>query len=274
MYRKRKQTTRLSKEEKEKLFLLRLTEKANCLLHDWKNMVYSKDESIQKCGMTGSFRADNLLISVHLKTTCPIFEEAQEEGWLLVDEIVMPSGICMLDLKVVPRGSVRVPRRTPKPVPKIIKDLDDAVEQLDKVMDLCIAQEKERQAKKKEKAPQLTEVMKKWTAKEKESEEEEKKEKPDISTKEREEEEKLVEADMEEEEEEEPNPFKGMRQAALRAECKRRKISQRGTNLELVNRLVEYEQQKAAQPSPSKRRRLYQKKDFLDDEAVESETEE
>ena len=59
--------------------------------------------------------------------------------------------------------------------------------------------------------------------------------------------------------------YNGWRQPALRAECKRRGLPQRGTNAALVERLLDDDRKK----SPVKKRFILKKRAFVDAEAEE-----
>ncbi|MBS0654811.1 MAG: SAP domain-containing protein [Verrucomicrobia bacterium] len=59
--------------------------------------------------------------------------------------------------------------------------------------------------------------------------------------------------------------YDNWRQPALRAECRRRNLTQRGTNEDLRNRLIEDDMKK----SPVKKRYLLKKRDFADTQAIE-----
>ena len=260
-------------------------------LQDWRCTVYSSLP--YRWGMKGNFRVDAQFGCFTNSSVGPLLEKGRTERWLeFFDLQVGDKWTLSLEVLETP------PKNKIPPMPALLDpDLfDEDISTQPELKLTAAGKALQEYAKKKNLGPDVrlrtpSEVEGIFNASLPTSEP--KKDLSDGQVKEKASEPEKVEEEEEEEEEQpvkkkriEPSPessedegldpsnilekdksekYNGWRQPALRAECKRRGLPQRGTNAALVERLLDDDRKK----SPVKKRFILKKRAFVDAEAEE-----
>lgn len=231
-------------------------------LQDWRCTVYSSLP--YRWGMKGNFRVDAQFGCFTNSSVGPLLEKGKTERWLEFFDLQVGDK-WTLSLEVLET----LPKNKIPPMPALLDpDLfDEDISTQPELKLTAAGKALQENAKKKD---LLSEVKEKASESEKVEEEGEEEEEQQPVKK------KRIEPSPESSEDEGLDPsnilekdksekYNGWRQPALRAECKRRGLPQRGTNAALVERLLDDDRKK----SPVKKRFILKKKAFVDAEAEE-----